>query len=882
MNAELFSVSELTTTSNNVVAITSCNNTIVIADDRNQISQYSLSYAANESGTLSPTLSSTDTRTRAKAKVLQLEYSSKTEHLILLDDKIRVLDHRSLELLYKIPHTRYASSFALDPLDSSRILVCIRKKLSLYIMGSTPPHQPVHEFSLVDVPTTLFLLGGSVFFHLNSKFFMVDLSDSTYSPIEMFPSASNVLTFFGQKTMEVFLPTDELGCFLSSTGEAVTAPLLLPRKPVVSCACSFPFLVTSTNDSLNVWLPSFESGSPLQSIPVSFIPKFMTPIYDRQSKTSSSKSIVIYDGSKKVFIIHPFSFKRQVSNFIKKDPLQSSKLFEFLRTLDCISSKESSELSRDFLRLYLTQEYPDSIEIVKKYFKSDHLNPFDYTDLVLDYLPTTELLKSFSRDVITGIDDAKITEEETISLRVLSFLQNQAKLGSNGGKIIPNEESVTIFVDFLLSKLRNSDSTSQIIHMALQVFLFSVSLYICPVNNEILTKLTEYIHTSKILVPIQIMMYFSTGVGPCLLLGQYFYQRGCILDSMVRLTKAANESKELWVKDIAASWICEGLEANGDSLTNFNEISPYLSWVLKSFPNKLISTLTKLNATTLSNWGIDTLLEFLKGCSLGIIDILEHLIKSSECSHQYHTYLGKVYITEISTLFKNYNIETVCQLQQCSSALLKSLMKRFSTFLSSSLFRYDYQEIISLLVSPAFLHEKVAVFSRAGFHQEALELLAKLDSLETAEKYCSTHASSKSEQGVFLLMLLKFVLSSQPLSAVLSFLYRQKDLLSYEEIVSSLHDEWPLQELVPLLTSLLRSSTSTKHQSSMERSLREVQERKVMADLIAAHRRNVTINHDSRCSVCGDKLGNKIFALLPDNSAVHIKCTSDDSILKKT
>ncbi|KAL0250979.1 hypothetical protein GEMRC1_000193 [Eukaryota sp. GEM-RC1] len=263
--------------------------------------------------------------------------------------------------------------------------------------------------------------------------------------------------------------------------------------------------------------------------------------------------------------------------------------------------------------------------------------------------------------------------------------------------------------------------------------------------------------------------------------------------------------------------------------------------------------------------------------NLCTIAFLEHVIHSGDDDRERHTLLGRTYIKELINLFNTMELRNIRDLEGLDSkSSLILFLEQFNSYLNNSTFQYNHEEILSLLSSPLFLFQKVYVYTRAGFHQEALELLSTLDTVKEAEEYCYEHGSSKSEVSRFLLLLLQFILKSQPLNVVLDFLYRQKDLISYEDIVNSLHNDMYLKELLPFVTMLIRTSLASTHDLSTQRALWQVQERKAMAKVISEEKRSCTLNLETRCFICNEKIGNKIFAILSNSCPAHIKCVPEN------
>ncbi|KAL0251738.1 hypothetical protein GEMRC1_000950 [Eukaryota sp. GEM-RC1] len=289
----LYSKHDVLPYNNHIHCAAAYNDFLVVADHKNTLNNLRLTWTATDSGYLSPNLSpvsgpKTRSKVRTKCKPLHLAYSPDAEVLVLLDDKIRVLDPQSLELLYKLPNTRYSTSFALDQTDTSRIVVLCKRKFLFYHLKGTPPSHPFQEFAINDHIDSFAFIGDTLYFCSSSSFFMMFTNDPTASPIELFPSPSCLLTPFKS---QVFIPTQEIGCFLSASGEATTTP----PGPFFNSFPSLPFISFLLHCNhffsrhLGSWIPTFMSPSNF----LSFICSHITRLHVLFFCLTSSRTLLL-------------------------------------------------------------------------------------------------------------------------------------------------------------------------------------------------------------------------------------------------------------------------------------------------------------------------------------------------------------------------------------------------------------------------------------------------------------------------------------------------------------------------------------------------------------------------------------------------------------
>jgi hypothetical protein len=158
------------------------------------------------------------------------------------------------------------------------------------------------------------------------------------------------------------------------------------------------------------------------------------------------------------------------------------------------------------------------------------------------------------------------------------------------------------------------------------------------------------------------------------------------------------------------------------------------------------------------------------------------------------------------------------------------------------------------------------LYARLNKHREAIETCPEL-----GESYCL----SQDPKGSLLLMLLylSILISSNQIEEALDLAERHSKILPASRVVEFLPSDLPVTpKLAALLQTAFRKLVAVNRSSSVEENLRAARFLRVYGFWAEARKRHALVGEDTACSVCHRKLGDRAFALFPNNILVHVQC----------
>ncbi|XP_010263662.1 PREDICTED: vam6/Vps39-like protein [Nelumbo nucifera] len=123
--------------------------------------------------------------------------------------------------------------------------------------------------------------------------------------------------------------------------------------------------------------------------------------------------------------------------------------------------------------------------------------------------------------------------------------------------------------------------------------------------------------------------------------------------------------------------------------------------------------------------------------------------------------------------------------------------------------------------------------------------------------------------------------STMMIDEVLDLLSRRWDRINGAQALKLLPRETKLQNLLPFLGPLLRTTSEAHRNFSVIKSLRQSENLQVKEELYKQRRTVVKISSDSMCSLCNKKIGTSVFAVYPNGKTlVHFVCFRDSQSMK--
>ncbi|KAL3694865.1 hypothetical protein R1sor_008516 [Riccia sorocarpa] len=107
------------------------------------------------------------------------------------------------------------------------------------------------------------------------------------------------------------------------------------------------------------------------------------------------------------------------------------------------------------------------------------------------------------------------------------------------------------------------------------------------------------------------------------------------------------------------------------------------------------------------------------------------------------------------------------------------------------------------------------------------------------------------------------------LDDALRLLSRRWDRLDGAQALRMIPSHTKLNNLLPFLEPLLRTSSESRRNSAVIKSLHRSENLQVREDLLQCRKRVVKINSDRTCSICRKKIGTSVFAVYPSGTLAH-------------
>ncbi len=226
--------------------------------------------------------------------------------------------------------------------------------------------------------------------------------------------------------------------------------------------------------------------------------------------------------------------------------------------------------------------------------------------------------------------------------------------------------------------------------------------------------------------------------------------------------------------------------------------------------------------------------------------------------------------------------------------------------------RFDSGALLALVRDTTLYEERVLLHARLGQHEDALHILVnELADADRAVRYCEIQTRMKGSAWAApsasgpaasgsdpFLCLLRLYLDAHQAAIASSgagggrtggggtvrtvYLGRALDLLSSHAhqmdalaAAKLLPGDLPLHSLLGYCSRVLPTSAHAAREALVVRNLHNYRYIDVHADLIERQVRSVTVTRNSFCHVCDKRIGDAVFAVLPDNRPVHFHCSRD-------
>lgn len=259
----------------------------------------------------------------------------------------------------------------------------------------------------------------------------------------------------------------------------------------------------------------------------------------------------------------------------------------------------------------------------------------------------------------------------------------------------------------------------------------------------------------------------------------------------------------------------------------------------------------------------------------------------------YHTRLALEYLEEVLDLVKKDELDSPeGRLGKARSRLLK--------FLKAPGSNYDPVKLLGKIKNRTQLRaEYTTLCGKAGRHKDALKLL--IPDYDAAEAYClacakenrhrrkrTSGSASKTNPNNSSAFSCLFELCMDQDSKMkklgnnvnsvyeyaLSLLERHARECEPLVILKALPDDTPIPKVETFLRSSLSTHATHARELSITRSLRNVYNLQVQCAQVGTQQRRVEVNEDTLCGACRKRIGDIVFAVYPNDTIVHYKCTN--------
>ncbi|KAG6549551.1 hypothetical protein Mapa_008932 [Marchantia paleacea] len=118
------------------------------------------------------------------------------------------------------------------------------------------------------------------------------------------------------------------------------------------------------------------------------------------------------------------------------------------------------------------------------------------------------------------------------------------------------------------------------------------------------------------------------------------------------------------------------------------------------------------------------------------------------------------------------------------------------------------------------------------------------------------------------------------LDDALRLLSRRWDRLDGAQALRMIPSDTKLQNLLSFLEPLLRTSSESRRNSAVIKSLHRSENLQVREELSQCRKRVVKVNSDRTCSICQKRIGTSVFAVYPNSTLAHFVCYRDRPVSK--
>lgn len=318
-------------------------------------------------------------------------------------------------------------------------------------------------------------------------------------------------------------------------------------------------------------------------------------------------------------------------------------------------------------------------------------------------------------------------------------------------------------------------------------------------------------------------------------------------------------------------------------------IFKYSKWVLD---RKLMDGLSIFTSTFREEpLPVDKVLNFLIGLKRNgnlvaekYLEFVVFQVKTDE--GKYHTRLAHLYVDSLLPLCKEGITKKGKPAEPGSEPGELGPLRRQMIKLLEFSEDFDAAGILKRIDGTILYQERVLCCRALGKHSEALRILVKkLKSYVKATTYCAKYQSKDRDGENLFLQLLKVYLkrSRENLPrSVHQLLSDYSQHLPPNHVIPLLSEKVKISDLKLYLVKSLRFNQSQTCTGQVEMQLRKVDKIEQHLNHSQVVNRKVEINDETKCGVCRDLIGDKVFVWYPNGTVCHFKCKKADHICPVT
>ncbi|KAI8812376.1 CNH domain-containing protein [Cladochytrium replicatum] len=257
---------------------------------------------------------------------------------------------------------------------------------------------------------------------------------------------------------------------------------------------------------------------------------------------------------------------------------------------------------------------------------------------------------------------------------------------------------------------------------------------------------------------------------------------------------------------------------------------------------------------------------------------LEHLIHElRDPSPDFHDRLIHNYLADIKNRANEGSLLDPIPHSSQSESELVEFRRKLHTFLESS--THYRADIILKQLPDGLWEERCVLLSRLKWHEEALNIhIYKLQNSNMAEQYCQRHFSRDDplSQSVYLILLKLYLAlladGMLDLPFIVGFMSRYGSYLDLLESLDAAPKGLTVSDLGQFFEKSLHQLHRSWHMDEVVKNLLLAQRLQVHEKLLYYQSRRVVITEENMCSKCLKRIGNSVFACLPDGTVLHAYC----------